>query len=219
MDANEQHFHTISQVVTKLLLYSDAAQKIRLDKLETLLFTYDFTDLVSAAKVVADLQSRLRAAIETEKNAKVSYTQDTEASKLELLKLRAHMFLLAEELGLIFDAIKMAQDRLDTTTDQKSALLLHASSADITWNMLDECQIMFAKLAVRKIHFFWLSRQDSSTVNSLEVGDLQAYDGSQNALWTEILAKYDDPPNHPLSKVSKLLPVSSTAISEHLGRN
>jgi hypothetical protein len=76
---------------------------------------------------------------------------------------------------------------------------------------------MLAKLVVQNIDFFWLSRQDSSTVNNLTVGNLQAFDGSQDARWAEILSKHDEPANHPLLKV-RLICVSSTGVSFSLQR-
>ncbi len=123
------------------------------------------------------------------------------AEVVELLRLKAHIYLLSDELNLIFDAIKLAQDRFDDSTDRKSALLLNTSSSEISWNMLDENREMLAKLVVQDIDYYWLSRQDSSTVNNLSVGNLQAFDGSKDAVWAEILSKYDDPPNHPLLRV------------------
>lgn len=201
MSANTEHFQAISNIVTKLLLFSDPAHKIRLDRLETLIFTYDFTDLASAANVVSNLQSRLRDALETERTMRNSRRLEDEEGHLKLLQLKSHIFLLSEELNLLFDSIKMAQDRFDDQTDQKSALLLHASSADISWRMLDARRNLLSKLAVANINFHWLSRQDSSTVNHLTIGNLSAFDGSRYAIWAEILSKYDEPPNHPLLKV------------------
>ncbi|EGO01866.1 hypothetical protein SERLA73DRAFT_71025 [Serpula lacrymans var. lacrymans S7.3] len=200
VSASEQHFQAISGIVRHLILFSDAAHKNRLEKLETLLFTYDFSDLASAANVVADLQSRLRNAIETQREAESQPQSIEPQAKLEILKLKAHIFLLSEELNLIFDAIKLAQDRTDDRTDQKSALLLHALSSEISWRMLDEHRSLLAKLAVRNIDYSWLSKQDSSTVNTLTFGDLQAFDGSPHAEWAEIVSKYDEPSNHPLLK-------------------
>jgi Golgi-body localisation protein domain len=213
VSATDDHFQAISNIVTKLILFSDAAHKTRSEKLETLLFTYDFTDLASAATVVENLQSRLRAALETEQTIHTKRRPFTDHGKLELLKLKAHIFLLAEELDFLFEAIKLAQDRFDDQTDQKSALLLHASSSEISWRMLDEQRDLLAKLAVRDIDYSWLSRQDSSTVNNLAVGNLQAFDGSPNATWAEILCKHDEPVNHPLLKVSNLMLISGTILT------
>lgn len=190
-----------------MVLFSDAAHKTRLDKLETLLFTYDFTDLSSSANVVAGLQRGLDDAIESQRMAvnNRSPRLEGEEGQLELLKLKAHIFLLSEELNFVFDAIKLAQDRFDDHTDQKSALLLHASSSEISWRMLDERKDLLSKLVVQNIDFFWLSRQDSATCNNLTVGNLQAFDGSRSATWAEILSKHDDPPNHPLLKVRNII--------------
>ena len=203
VSANDQHFQAISNIVTKLVLVSDAVHKTRSDKLETLLFTYDFTDLSSAANVVADLQGRLRNALETERTLEDNRNLVADGAKLQKLKLKAHIFLLAEELNFLFEAIKLAQDQVDDQNDQKSAVILHASSSEISWRMFDEDRILLAKLAVRAINFSWLSRQDSSTVNNLDVGDLQAFDGSPHAIWAEILSKHNEPANHPLLKVSE----------------
>jgi hypothetical protein len=124
--------------------------------------------------------------------------------KVEILKLKAQALSLAEELNLIFDAIKSAQDKVDDQSDRKSALMLRASSNEISWRMLDDQRDLLAKLAVRNIDFSWLSRADSSTVNKLVVGDLQAFAGSPKAVWAEILSKSEEPANHPLVKVSRL---------------
>lgn len=208
VSANDKHFQTISNVVTKLLLFSDATHKARLDKLETLLFTYDFTDLCQAADVIVNLQGRIRAALETEQMVENDprHLLGEEDTKLGRLRLRAHIITLTEELNYLFDAIKLAQDRTDERMDQKSALLVHASSSEMSWRMLGEDKGLLAKLVVQQSNFYWLSRQDSAMVNDLSIGNLQAFDGSTEAIWTEILSKHDEPANHPLHRVSFLLP-------------
>ena len=60
VSANDRHFQAISNIVTNLVLFTDAAHKTRAEKLEGLLFSYDFTNLASAADVVANMQQRLR---------------------------------------------------------------------------------------------------------------------------------------------------------------
>lgn len=212
--ANEEHFQAISNILTKLLLFSDAAHKTRTEKLETLIFTYDFTDLVTAANVVTSLQCRLRDALETDRmTARNSRRLGGNDTKLSLLKLRAHIFHLAEELNLLFDAIKLAQDRFNDQSEQNSALLLHTSSSEISWKMLDERRNLLSKLVVQNIDFRWLSRQDSSTVNHLAVGNLTAFDGSRYAIWAEILSKHDEPANHPLLKRGLFLLADWTVLA------
>ncbi|EEB92855.1 hypothetical protein MPER_08573, partial [Moniliophthora perniciosa FA553] len=149
------------------------------------MFTYDFTDLTSAAEVVSGVQRQIRNALDIEYNAHKSGRLDDEELTFELLKLRAHIVSLTEELNLLFEAIKFAQDRFDDQNDRKSALLLNASSSEISWRMLDDQRNMLAKLAVQNIDYYWLSRQDSST---------------KAQMWPEIFSKYDDPRNYPISK-------------------
>jgi len=203
VSASDHHFKTISNIVTKLLLFSDAAHKARLEKLETLLFTYDFTDLCQAAGVIVSLQGRLRAALETERMLENNshHLSTEEDTKIGRLRLRAHILTLTEELNYLFDAIKLAQDRTDGRTDQKSALLVHASSSELSWRMLGDDKDLLAKLVIQHSNFYWLNRQDSAMVNDLTIGNLQAFDGSRDAIWTEIVLKHDEPTHHPLHKV------------------
>lgn len=176
-----------------------------------MVFSYDFTNLGSAADVIANMQARLRHAFETRREAVLRLRGAGEEGQIEIFKIDAHILLLAEELNLTFDAIKLAQDKSTEHSEQKSALLLHASSSDISWRMIDRHDQLLAKLAVRDIHFYWLSRQDSSLVNNLVVGDLQAFDGAADAEWTEILSKYEESSTHPLVKVRHF-----TVSREHL---
>src|SRR6267154_1555072 len=132
VSASDNHFQSISNIITNLILFSDATHKTRLEKLEALLFAYDFADLTSAANVVSDLQSRLRNALETRRDAENHVLSTSSDTRPEILQLNAHIFILTEELNLIFDAIKLAQDRADELSDQKSELLLLASSSDIS---------------------------------------------------------------------------------------
>ena len=171
-------------------------------QLETMLFSYDFTDLPSAARVVADLQTRIRRLIRMEREYALKATDPSATDQQDLLASKAHIFTLSQELNLIFDAIRLAQDKTDDRNqEKKSALRLKASSSEISWRMLDGNQELLAKLAVRGIDYSWLSRQDSSTTSVLLAMDLQAFDGSPNALWPEILAKHDDPPTHRMIRV------------------
>jgi hypothetical protein len=190
------------KVITKLLLFADPAHKAYAERLETMLFRYDFADLLSAANVVTDIQSRLRHVVELERLERRQLLGMGDVGKIEALKLKSQALSLAEELNLIFDAIKSAQDKVDDHRDRKSAVILRASSNEISWRMLDDQRDLLAKLALRNIEFSCLSRADSSTVNKLVLGDLQAFAGSPKAVWAEILSKSEELINHPLVKVS-----------------
>lgn len=192
----------MSSIVNDLLLFSDPARKARSLQLENMIFGYDFTDYQSAAKVVSDLQSRLRWRLLLDE---FYNTRDCPSIPTKnVLENKAYILKLSDELNMIFDAFKLAQIHTDDRThDQKSALRLHTFSSEISWRMLGDNRQLIAKLAVRGINFSWLRRQDGSTTSVLQVEDLQAFDGSPNALWPEILTKYNEPLNHYMVKVGK----------------
>ncbi|KAI0702885.1 golgi-body localization protein domain-containing protein [Cytidiella melzeri] len=216
VSANDRHFQAISNIVTNLVLFSNVAHKVRSERLEKMLFNYDFTNLSLAAEVVTQLQGRLRQAVSTKHEAEWRLQGHGDLGKVEQLKIEAHILLLSEELDYVFEAIKLAQDKAEDRSLQKSALLLHASSDEISWRMIDRQDQLLAKLAVRNIDFRWLNRQDGSTVNDLQVGDLQAFDGAADAEWTEILAKNEEPSTHPLVK-RKLFCVAAWTVLPPVG--
>ncbi|KAH8830496.1 golgi-body localization protein domain-containing protein [Flagelloscypha sp. PMI_526] len=223
--ADDRHFQTISNLVSKLVLFADAHQKVHTDRLETLLFTYDFTDIPSVVRVVIEVQSKLRLALETARFARSSALLETDMGRKEYAGLRAHIQTLSEELNFLFQAIKLAQDKSTNTSDMASALLLKAWSSELSWRMLDDQKELLAKLVCKHTSFSWLQRQDSSTVNELNLGNLQAFDGSPDATWTEILSKQEDGAfkTHDLAKRNLfaqanwviLAPVGGITIYEH----
>ncbi|KAL5508278.1 FMP27 [Sanghuangporus vaninii] len=201
VSANSKNFESIADVITTLLLRSDAVHKTHLSKVDTLLFSYDFTDLSAVADVVENIQSRLRRAAEHEHDLESMALTDDNKGCSDLMKMKAHIFLLSEELNLIFEAINLAQQKADDKhSDTKMALKVNTSAREISWGMVDSTGEMIAKLAVKGFEHIWLNRQDGSTVNNLLIVDLQAFDGSRDAEWPEILTKYSEPASHPLVK-------------------
>lgn len=168
--ADDRHFRTISNLVSKLVLFTDAHQKVHTDRLETLLFTYDFTDIPSVVMVVVDVQAKLRRAIETAKLAESGDLIETELGHKEYTGLRAHIQTLTEELSFLFEAIKLAQDKSSNPSEMASALLLKAWSAELSWKMLDEQRELLAKLVCKGTQFSWLSRQDSKLFSYFRAG-------------------------------------------------
>lgn len=177
VSADSRNFESIANIITNLLLQSDSAHKLHLNRVETLLFSYDFTDFSSSGDVVEGLQDRLRRTVERAKGLKPLTERVDEREQVEKMAIKARIFLLSEELNLIFDAIKLAQDKADDKhSDSKSALEVHAWSKEISWDMVNDVREIIAKVAVRGVDYTWLNRQDGSTVNKLSTSDLQVGD-------------------------------------------
>ncbi|KDQ20607.1 hypothetical protein BOTBODRAFT_124283 [Botryobasidium botryosum FD-172 SS1] len=190
--AKSANFAAIYNTVTNFLLHSDPSHSQQNEKLETFLYSYDFTDFAVAADVVANLQSRIRQMTEVSKGYECRFDDLDEQAKRDFVAIKGQLFTLSEELNLVFGAIQLAQAKLSCSNDEhKSALRLDASSAEISWNMLDQSTDLLAKLSVRGIGFSWLSRNDGSTANKLTIQDFQALDGAPDALFPEMLVKVD----------------------------
>jgi hypothetical protein len=175
----------------------------RSEELETYLFLYDFRELKEAAKLVISYQRRIRELQASIAQLEASSSIGDQGSSLT--ELRAQVFIASEDLDVVFEAIKLAQEKSHGQRhDQKLAVRLLATSSEITWQMTDNRAELLAKLSVKDVGFSWLSRQDSSTVNKLVIRDLQAFDGAPGAIWPEILSKHKEPASHPLVKVSNL---------------
>ncbi|KIY67939.1 hypothetical protein CYLTODRAFT_375145 [Cylindrobasidium torrendii FP15055 ss-10] len=188
--AGEENFQTISHIISKLLLFTDAAHKTRVEELQTLLFTYDFDDMASAAVIIVNMQDRVRAAVETFKLASegMAYRSVDDEELRELMRLRAHIQAMSDQIGKVFDAIKLAQERIEDGIDnKKSALVLHVFANEVSWNMMSAENFPIAKLVVQKTEFEWTNRRDSVTNSALNIKNLQVFDGSADALWTEIV--------------------------------
>jgi hypothetical protein len=192
--ANSQHFGAIYDVVANLLLYSDPSHSRRNRQVESFLYTFDFRDVAASADVVSKLQARIRQLRLVSRSYELQLRQLDDGEKLDLLAVKQEGLMLSEELDTLFEAIKLAQEKGDGGNEaNKSALLLQAFSDEIAWNMMDTESNLMAKLSVRGINYSWLNCADSSTQNSLRIDDLQALNCAPNALFPEMLVKYDKP--------------------------
>ncbi|KAG9126473.1 hypothetical protein FRC07_003289 [Ceratobasidium sp. 392] len=195
MSANSQNFAAIYNIVSDLVLYTDPDQRERNRQLQMYMYSYDFHDFRTSARVVSQLQQRLRALLEIEtqqvcKNAPLSEDR---------LMTRAQIFLVSEELNLIFKAIRLIQEHDENSSDEnKSNMRFDASAKEISWKMLEDTNDTLAKLSVRGIEYAWHSQKDSSAANKLVINDLQALDSSPDAVFTEMLVKYDKASSHPM---------------------
>lgn len=117
--------------------------------------------------------------------------------KLELLAIKSQLFMLSRELNLIFESIARAQARqADMEGNDVFAVRLDAISSDLSWNALDERNMLLSKLSIRDTQYTWISRNDGSMSNSLTIGDMQALDASPNAVFPEMLVKLQLPGEH-----------------------
>jgi hypothetical protein len=177
----------------------DPDQRERNRQLQTFMYSYDFKDFIASANVVSELQTRLRALLDDE--VQLALSTKKELADTRLIN-RAHIFLLAEELNLIFKAIRLVQEQGENSTDEtKSNMRFDAFVKEVSWKMLEATDDTLAKLTVRGIEYAWHSQKDSSAAHKLVINDLQALDSSPDAIFPEMLVKFDKVSSHPMVAV------------------
>ncbi|KAJ1308412.1 hypothetical protein OPQ81_004117 [Rhizoctonia solani] len=196
VSANAQNFAAIYNIVSDLLLYTDPDQRERNRQLQMFMYSYDFKDFIASARVVSDLQERLRTLLDNEVQFALSTKKEVNEDRLIN---RAHIFLLAEELNLIFKAIRLVQEQSENEADEtKSNMRFDAFVKEVSWKMLESSNDTLAKLSVRGIEYAWHSQKDSSAAHKLVINDLQALDSSPDAVFPEMLIKFDKVSSHPM---------------------
>ncbi|GAA6011720.1 hypothetical protein JCM10207_004222 [Rhodosporidiobolus poonsookiae] len=192
LSANPRHFAALYNVVTDLILYSDPGRKSRSTKLESLVFTRDFSNLRSVIDTVSTLQQRIRALAALLQEYHLHLDELDDDGRVEQALARAEYNRLSDELGLVVEALTRAQDANGPkTTSKRSGTQLEARAVEITWHMLDKTDLPFAKFSVINAEFSWISKQDGSASNRLVVKDLRALNSSPEQIFAEIIAKHD----------------------------
>jgi len=184
-------------VITDLLLYHDPAQQQHNEALEKFVYLFDFRDRHSAADVVTKMQHRIRQLRRMASKFDVDARRLSDDEKLEFLAVKSQHFMLSRELNLIFESLARAQARqTDMEGNDVFAVRLDAISSDLSWNALDEHNMLLSKLSIRGTQYTWISKNDGSMSNNLTIGDMQALDASPNAVFTEMLVKLEPPGHH-----------------------
>ncbi|KAK4056456.1 Protein SABRE [Microbotryomycetes sp. JL221] len=203
VSANPDHFKAIYNVVTDLILYSDPAQKSRNSKVEAMVFTHDFSNLLGTLGMIRDLQYRIRAQTELQTQYQAHMDELDDEGWVELFVSRCELARLSQELSLVVEAITRAQDMNGASKMSGTTAGMHfeARASELVWHMHDQADTPFAKFSVKGVDFSWISKQDSSVSNRLIIKDLRALNSAPDHIFAEIIAKSDADKSHDLAKV------------------
>lgn len=203
VSANPEHFAAIYNVVTDLLLYSDPARKSRNVKLESVVFTHNFSDLLGVANIIRDLQQRIRAELYLQQLYQVHLDELDEEGRIALFVSRSESTRLSIELSLVIEAITKAQNinGASKVSGPAAGVQFEARASELVYHMLDRNDVPFSKFSVNGVEFSWISKQDSSVSNRLVIKDLKALNSSPEHVFAEIISKNTSVTDHELSKV------------------
>lgn len=194
VSAMPKHYAAIYDVVTNLILYTDPAQKAKLQRVERVVLSKDFSNQQEMANNVQDQQEELRRIRRREEAwFNRGYNQLSEEELDDAYLLRVEELKRMDQLTLWMGALQSAQD--NKATSRSMGMQMDARASEIVWHMRDDVERPIVKIGVKGVAFRWLNRQDGNVANCLVISDLNALNSSPEHVFPEIISKYPTPSN------------------------
>ena len=187
--ADTHHYTALYNVVTDLILYQDPEQRQRSQKMDTFVYSFDRRDAYRYVTEVTQLQQRIRESESLIKAYEEHYTHLAPEGKLGLIDIRADLLSSVENLNMIYDAVSLHRNYTERAAALKGSIRLKAYAGEVAWYMFG-VDTLLAKVTMTGTDFDWIRKKDSSTDSTLIVADMQALNSSPDAVFPEMLAKY-----------------------------
>ncbi|KAL9556266.1 hypothetical protein PS6_002428 [Mucor atramentarius] len=228
LTADSSQYNAIYQVATDLLLYKEPAKKERLARLREIMMAADRSSLYEATEKIVDLQSRARQLL----HARDQYRQNIallDDKRIEEFKsIRLTLYDTLEELHLGMEAIKLMQsNQRKDYHEPKTNLKFVFCAEKMEWEMLSKGEVPLCECALTNFTFNFVSKEDHSSINTLEVDILQVKNLSPSPVFVDVLGPYFDsrkPYDFSRHKMLRcyfvsLAPVGGIPVIQHLEIN
>lgn len=228
MTADSSQYNALYQVATDLLLYKEPAKKERLARLREIMMAADRSSLYEATEKIVDLQNRARQLI----HARDQYRQNMallDDKRIEEFKsIRLTLYDTMEELYLGMEAIKLMQSNQRRDYHEPKTNLKFVFCAEkLVWEMLSKGDTPLCECNLTNFNFIFVSKEDHSSTNTLEVDILQVKNTSPNPVFVDVLGPYYDPrkpydfSRHKMLRCYfvSLAPVGGIPVIQHLETN
>ena len=193
MSATSKHYTALYNVVTDLIMYQDPDHRHRSDRIDSFVFAFDRTDR-DPQQLIMDLfslQQSIRSLEALQQGYEANVDLLTEEGKGELFKIRTDLLEATEQLFTVFEAISVNQSREDARDALKSAARMDVRLGGIAWHMLHDDLKPLVKLDIEGTLYSHLSNKDGSTDSALAIGDLSALNSRVDAIYPEVMVRYE----------------------------
>lgn len=188
--ANSAQYTAIHEVVTDLLLYKEPARKERLERLQGILLAADLDNLTNVLNNVVSLQDQVRQLRDYCDGYRENFTVLNEAQIQEFRTYKAYLLSAQEEVYLTMEAITKAQShKKEQRRDPKTNLKLVFSADKLVWTMMLDSQQPLCEWTLTKTNFVWVSKEDHSSQNTLEVDQMRLVNLSSSR-FSELVSPY-----------------------------
>ncbi|CAG8444824.1 5579_t:CDS:2 [Ambispora gerdemannii] len=225
--ATSAQYCVFVDMVSDLLMYREPAKKERTERLEAILFAADLNDLRGAAELVSSLQQKIRQMDEQRYQIQSNLAGLGEDGVEELWKIKARLLNSQEELYVLMEAITATQTKKEKA-ENNTALKAVVTANEVVWLMKLDNRKSFCECGLTNAHFVWMTREDNSSKNTLEIDHLRVLNKMPSPVFTELIQPYIRDPRRQVDfnrhKMLRIYwherePVAGIAVVEHLEVN
>ncbi|CAG8485272.1 6382_t:CDS:10, partial [Ambispora leptoticha] len=225
--ATSAQYCVFVDMVADLLMYREPAKKERTERLETILLAADLNDLSGAAELVSSLQQKIRQMDEYRRQIQANLMEFGEDGVKELWKIKTELLSSQEELYILMEAITATQTKKEKA-ESNTALKAVVTANEVVWLMKLDNRRPFCECGLTNAHFVWMTREDNSSVNTLEIDHLRVLNKMPSPVFTKLIQPYITDPQRPVDfsrhKMLRIYwrerePVAGIAVVEHLEVN
>lgn len=193
VSATSKHFNALYNVVTDLLLYQDPGHRNRSERIDNFVFAFDRKDR-DPVRLLSDLfhlQQSIRSLASLQRGYEANVDLLTDGGKAKLFKIRTDLLEATEQLFTVFELIAV-----NTKRDEARAALATSTRMDVrvgavAWHMLQDDFKPLVNLDIDGTLLSLLTNKDGSTDMGVVVNDLSAHNSNPEALYPEVLVRYD----------------------------
>ncbi|KAL9554569.1 hypothetical protein MBANPS3_002762 [Mucor bainieri] len=228
LTADSSQYNAVYQVATDLLLYKEPAKKERLARLREIMMAADRSSLYDATEKIVDLQSRARQLLHARDQYRQNMALLDDRRIDEFKSIRLTLYDTLEELYLGMEAIKLMQsNQRKDFHEPKTNLKFVFCAEKMEWEMLSAGEVPLCECVLTNFTFNFVSKEDHSSTNTLEVDVLQVTNLSPAPVFVHVLAPYFDsrkPYDFSRHKMLRcyfvsLAPVGGIPVIQHLEIN
>ncbi|KAI9472413.1 MAG: golgi-body localization protein domain-containing protein [Benjaminiella poitrasii] len=228
LTADSAQYNAIYQVATDLLLYKEPAKKERLARLREIMMAADRSSMFEATEKIASLQKKARQLIFARDQYRQNMTILDDRRLEEFKSIRLDLYDTLEELYLGMEAIKLMQsNQRKDYHEPKTNLKFLFCARNLEWEMLTKNEKPLCECTLFNFTFDFVSKEDHSSINTLEVDVMQVKNLSPSPVFVDVLAPYFDsrkPYDFSRHKMLRcyfvsLAPVGGIPVIQHLEIN
>lgn len=188
-------FRAILDVIVNLLVYRDANQEIRSQKLETILIAANLTDRRTFALKTIELRQKLDHLRQIILNA-----HELHLSKLRFKEVLLEFDETERELAFLGEALRIIQASNEQLNQRRTRLTLKVNIDRIQWTLmmpttsapsLSPTAYPICHIALEGITNRWISKEDGSMENTFEIKTASFLNQLSNPFYRNVLKAFD----------------------------